>query len=758
MSNPSFYFQINPWKVIETKWKPEKRKFSESIMSLGNGYMGMRGNFEESYTGSMHIGTYYGGIYYPEKTRVGWWKNGYPENFAKVINGPRIFGLKLWVDGEKLDLSKGEVLQFYQELDMQAGVHRRICRFRNSVGVELQIEVEKFLSIAHMHLGALKYEITALNQDVHIVIESYLDSAVHNIDAHENQCYWEDCPSIEETSEPTLYVKTKKTGFELGVAMVNLFGGKMDGIFEQNKTSLYVAQKFQQAVQKGEKLSLVKLVSVYSSRDTACDLLISQSLSAAQQASELGYDALKTAHISAWGNRWKLVDIEITGDEAAQQGIRYNLFQLLSTYDGRDAKLNIGPKGFTGEKYGGGTYWDTEAFCFPMYLSFDQNVAKNLLLYRYYQLEQACINAKKQGLEGALYPMVTMNGLECHNEWEITFEEIHRNGAIAYAIYQYVMYTDDWSYMNTYGLEVLVQLSRFWASRVHFQSTKKVYMIHGVTGPNEYENNVNNNWYTNYMAKWTLQFTIQVLQWIGGQFQSENKPNQDEISHWQKIAEQMYLPIDEEKGIFLQQDGFMDKHLQTVDEISPSELPIHKHWSWDKILRSSFIKQADVLQGMYMFSERFSIEEKRRNYEFYQPMTVHESSLSPCVHCVMAAEIGKRAEAYRLFMHASRLDLDNYHTDTVDGLHITSMGGSWLAIVHGFLGMRLHDGKLKFKPMIPVHWQSYQTQIGYRGHKLSIKVSKETIEIQLEGEQSLAITLYGEKYCLQPNQKQQIFL
>ena len=284
----------------------------------------------------------------------------------------------------------------------------------------------------------------------------------------------------------------------------------------------------------------------------------------------------------AWGDKWKESDIVIEGDVAAQQAIRFNIFQLNQTYSGEDDRLNIGPKGFTGEKYGGGTYWDTEAYCLPFYLSTaDASISRNLLIYRYKHLEKAKENAKKLGFtKGALYPMVTMNGEECHNEWEITFEEIHRNGAIAYAIYNYVNYTGDFSYLGQYGLEVLVEISRFWEERVNYVPAKDQYMMLGVTGPNEYENNVNNNWYTNRIASWTMEYTLDVLEYLK---ENENARYAEltaklglqdvETTKWQDIISKMYYPVDEELGVFLQQDGFLNKELVPVKEWTLSTCP-----------------------------------------------------------------------------------------------------------------------------------------------------------------------------------------
>ncbi len=276
--------------------------------------------------------------------------------------------------------------------------------------------------------------------------------------------------------------------------------------------------------------------------------------------------------------------------------------------------------------------------------------------------------------------MVTMNGEECHNEWEITFEEIHRNGAIAYAIYNYVNYTGDIDYLGQYGLEVLAEISRFWEERVNYVAAKDQYMMLGVTGPNEYENNVNNNWYTNRIAAWTLEYTLEVLEYL-----RENEPSryrelidkleltEAETSKWKDIIAKMYYPFDDERQIFLQQDGFLDKDLTPVKELDPVHLPLNQNWSWDRILRSAYIKQADVLQGLFFLGDRYDLETKKRNFDFYEPLTVHESSLSPCVHSIIACELGYREKAYEMYLRTSRLDLDNYNNDTEDGCHITSM-------------------------------------------------------------------------------------
>ena len=484
-------------------------------------------------------------------------------------------------------------------------------------------------------------------------------------------------------------------------------------------------------------------MGIVSSLNEKNENLATAAAQTAQSAAGEGYEALRAAHVAAWAKVWELGDIVIEGDEEAQQGIRFNIFHLNQTYTGQDARLNIGPKGFTGEKYGGSTYWDTEAYCLPFYQSTrDSHVAKQLLVYRYNQLDKAIENAAKLGFKNgaALYPMVTMNGEECHNEWEITFEEIHRNGAIAYAIYNYVKYTGDEAHLGEYGIDVLVGIARFWAQRVNWSEAKQAYVMLGVTGPNEYENNINNNWYTNYFAAWCMKYAKEVGEKVSREnaelFASKcakmNLNFAEEAADWQKKAEQMYFGKLEGTEVYLQQDGFMDKEQLSIHDLDPSERPINQHWSWDRILRSIFIKQADVLQGFFFFEDDFSDSQLKSNFDFYEPKTVHESSLSPCVHAILAAKLGYSEKAYEMYLRTSRLDIDDYNHEAHEGLHITSMAGTWMAITMGFGGMRVKNGELVFNGTLPSQWKSFTFKVLFRGKQFTVKVSSEGTEVGTE--------------------------
>lgn len=739
-------FDTDAWKLCTNILHKEDMRLQESLTSLGNGYMGLRGNFEESYSGDHHQGTYIAGVWFPDKTKVGWWKNGYPHYFGKVINAMNFIGIRVLVNGREVDLYRDKVTDFYQELDMKEGILRRSF----IVNGQVRIETERFLSITVLELCLIDYHVTNLtNEPLNVELIPYLDGNTRNEDANYDETFWLEAGRKSGDPFVSLTAVTKDNPFGIERFTVNATMGIITD-HVSSKTSeeavLCTALHYEYNVPPGATAGLQKFVAVTTSRDMDEEQLIPVAERITSDAMEKGYQQLKQEHIAAWEKRWEKSDIEIAGDIEAQQGIRFNIFQLFSTYYGHDERLNIGPKGFTGEKYGGATYWDTEAYAVPMYLALaDKSITENLLRYRHNQLDGARHNARQQGLKGALYPMVTFTGVECHNEWEITFEEIHRNGAIAYAIYNYTNYTGDDSYLINEGIEVLVEISRFWADRVHFSKRTNQYMIHGVTGPNEYENNVNNNWYTNTIAAWVLKYTLSSLLKVPEARKQELGVAEQELAKWKDIIERMYFPYDAELGIFVQHDTFLDKDLRPVFSLKKEDLPLNQKWSWDKILRSPFIKQADVLQGIYFFGDQFTLAEKERNFKFYEPMTVHESSLSPSIHAVLAAELKMEEKAVEMYRRTARLDLDNYNNDTEDGLHVTSMTGSWLAIVQGFAGMRTYNGTLSFSPFLPKCWNRYSFHINYRDRLLNISVEETGVKIALLSGKPLTIELYGKE-------------
>ncbi|WP_313469231.1 glycoside hydrolase family 65 protein [Carnobacterium sp.] len=739
-------FEVDPWKITSSSLEKEDKRLQESLTSIGNGYMGMRGNFEEGYSGDSHLGTYLAGVWFPDKTRVGWWKNGYPEYFGKVINATNFIPIELYINNQKVDLAKDLIKDYKIELNMQTGIlYRSFTVIKDEV--ETHFQFKRFVSITIKELALIEVNAEVLQGEAVVTFVPLMDGNVSNEDSNYEENFWQEI-GRQSGEKSSLTTKTIPNTFGIEQFTVTTMMQTLAEDAENRQTAedfMQVREEITYKLAAGEKAGITKLVSVVTSRDVVPEKQQTAAAVILDTALAKGTADLEAEHVEAWAERWHKADVVIEGDDESQQGIRFNIFQLFSTYYGEDSRLNVGPKGFTGEKYGGATYWDTEAYIVPMYLSVaDETVTEQLLKYRFEQLPGAVHNAEQQGLKGVLYPMVTFNGIECHNEWEITFEEIHRNSTIAYAIYNYTNYTGKEEYLLTKGIDVLTGISRFWADRVHYSERAAGYMIHGVTGPNEYENNVNNNWYTNRMAVWTLEYTLESLSKISIAKQAELNVTDEEITYWQDIIANMYYPYDEELGVFVQHDTFLDKDLRPVASLDAAERPINQHWSWDKILRSCFIKQADVLQGIYYLNQEFTMEEKQRNFDFYEPMTVHESSLSPSIHAILAAELGKKEKAVEFYARTARLDLDNYNNDTEDGLHITSMSGGWLAIVQGFAGMRTADEQLVFRPFCPAGWNGYNFMIKYRGRLLHITVTKETVKVSLVEGEPLTFKIYDE--------------
>lgn len=759
------YIKADKWCIVEEGFDKENVKSSESIFSIGNGAMGQRANFEETYTGQTFQGSYIAGVYYPDKTRVGWWKNGYPEYFAKVLNAPNWIGIKVFVNNEELDLfTCKKVSAFKRELNMKEGCYVRNFEAVTVNNIEIAVSIKRFLSLDISEVGAISYTVKVLKSDAEIRFEPYLDSGITNEDSNWDDKFWNTTNVSLNANRAFIEAHTMKTNFQTCTFMqASLeFNGKEVQGEHGERSGSYASLKFKQNVKANESVTLTKFGGYTVSSNHASDKLVVAANNALDKALSFGFKGLLEKQKEAWASIWEMSDIVIEGDIKAQQGIRFNIFQLNQTYLGTDSRLNIGPKGFTGEKYGGSTYWDTEAYCIPFYMATkDDKVARKLLKYRYNHLEKAIANAKKLGFTNgaALYPMVTMNGEECHNEWEITFEEIHRNGAIAFAIYNYYRYTGDYSYIPEMGLEVLIGIARFWHQRVNFSQDKNKYVMLGVTGPNEYENNVNNNWYTNYLAKWCIDYTLLQLDKVKNGYPDDyhriigkTKLTDRECEAWKKVADNMYFPFSKKYDVFLQQDGFLDKHLVKVSDLPKTDRPINQKWSWDRILRSPYIKQADVLQGFYFFEEDFSTEQLQKHFDFYEPFTVHESSLSPCVHSIQAAKLGRMEQAYEFYLRTSRLDLDDYNKEVEEGLHITSMAGTWMSIVEGFGGMRVVDDKLSFQPQIPEQWSEYSFKVNFRNRVIKVNVSASLVTFQLLGAKEVSIRVNGKKVELYPNE------
>ena len=752
------YLKTSPWTIIEEEFHPSKMRASESIFSLGNGRFGQRGNFEENYSSDTLQGSYLAGVTFLDKTKVGWWKNGYPRFFNRVPNAPNWSGMRIRLIDEEVDLAVWDVQEYIRQLDMKSGISYRSFIVTSPKGNKLSIKVTHLNHMMEPNLCMIRFEVTSVNYSGKLSIVPYLEASVKHESANYDEQMWTTLRS--ETKEDIAYIWTQVKRKDTQVCMAMGYQAQYNGTYldkypiliEKEQT---VGYNVGCQVKPNDTLKVDKFVTILSSLYESRNDIVDSAVNDLKRYIKTGWDELIKDHQAYWKRLWHDSDVVIQGDEKAQQGIRFNIFQLHQSYQGRDHRLNIAAKGFTGEFYGGNTFWNTELCCLPYFLlSSRQDIARNLLLYRETYLQKAIANACKLGIGGgaALYPMMTITGEESHNEWEITFEEIHRNSIMAYAIVEYIQWSGDIDYLTPHGLRVLIAICRFWARRVTWSEREQCYMLLGVTGPNEYENNVDNNWYTNYSCQQTLLGTLKMFQ-LANERNPEDmqavlsevdfQPEEKEV--WKEIADKIYFHQDKELGIFVQQDGYLNKEMKSVDEIPKEERPINQHWSWDRILRSCFIKQSDVLLGLYLYREHFDKETIRKNYEFYAPKTVHESSLSPYVHCILAARLGKLDEAYELFLQATRMDLDDYNNEVHSGLHITSMAGSWLALAHGFAGMIIRDKVLMFEPVIPTQWTCYELKVNYLDCAVKLTVRADSVDLLLLDGEQLAMRIYDKE-------------
>jgi maltose phosphorylase len=488
---------------------------------------------------------------------------------------------------------------------------------------------------------------------------------------------------------------------------------------------------------QGQEHLLDRAAVLYTTRNPkdSMEATWSQGMALLDQPGTIHYPEAAKENARYWQTFWNRSDITIEGDPEAQQGIRYCIFQMQQTYRGAIESTNIGAKGLTGEAYNGNTFWDTETYCLPYYLFSNPEAAKALIGFRHRTLPQALARAKSLDCQGACYPVATTDGTESCTLWQHASLQLQPTTAVAYAIWHYVKITQDLDFLFSQGAELLIHICRFLASRGQWSPQRNTFGYYAVMGPDEFHMMVNNNCYTNFMAKQTFLYALKVL----AEMPQEKKNDllqqlacqPEELSSWQNVADHMFLPHNAETGVFEQHEGFFDLPHIDIDSIPVQDFPLYQNWSYDRIYRFDMIKQPDVLMFLFLYNQSFPREEKQANYDYYEPRCIHESSLSPSLHSILAAELGRKAEAFDLFKFATRIDLDNYNRNTAEGIHLTSIAAAWMNVVYGYGGLRSDGEQLVFQPTIPPHWTSYRFQIVYRNSVVRVEVTQKQARLQL---------------------------
>lgn len=748
------YFRVDPWKIVEDGFDKNYSKVAESVYSLGNEYMGIRGYFEEGYSGDTLIGSYFNGVYENEKLEGSSYK-GIVDQTDFMVNSVDWIYTRILVDGERLDLNQSKIRNYQRILDMRTGILTRNLVWITQSGKEIEIKFERFLSMVNAYIGVQKITIKALNFSGKLEVESGMDFSIIHQSRQRN--FW-DCEMVVDKEEylalrgTTLQSKHQVYSGARFIPSAN----QVETLRNETVDSKVLTNTFVYELQQDETVSLTKIVDNVVYRDETDgeeSEFQRECMDVEDYLQTLTYEKLYEESASWWEQVWKNSDIRIDGDEENQQGIRFCIFQMFQTYHGARMGNNIGAKGLTGEAYNGNAFWDTETYCLPFFLFNNLQAAKNLLLYRYVTLPEARKRAMDLDCKGAFYPVATISGRECCNLWQHASLQLQASTAVAYGIWLYDKITADKDFLYENGIEMLVEVCRMLATRGSWSADQTRYGFYSVMGPDEFQMMVNHNCYSNYMAKFTLSYTITVLE----QFKEINEKQyskvrenlqvtDDELSEWNKMWKCMYIPKDEMTGIYEQHEGFFSLPHIDVDTIPIEDFPLYDHWSYDRIYRNDMIKQPDVLMFMLLFNNNFTEEELKVNYEFYEPKCIHESSLSPSVHSILASQLKKHEEAYDFFQFATRMDLDNYNRNSGQGLHTTSISAAWMNIVYGFGGMRSDGERLELNPSIPKEWQGYSFHITYEQQVISVEVGKERIQLYTLGDKPVTICVYGNIY------------
>lgn len=746
------YYKIHPWKIIEKGFNKEYAGVSESVFSLGNEYMGTRGYFEEGYSGDGLIGNYFNGIYEAAELE----RSGYKGIISRtefIVNSADWLYTRIEAEGEEADLNTIAFEDFERELDLKSGILTRSYIWVLKSGKKIKLEFERFLSMKEAEIAVQKIKITPIDYSGDIILYSGIDfTQIHHMTGNS---MWNVVDTAAADNSISMLGNTVSTDQALLVSCLFRCDYKDQADLKEEKK---LVRKFVLAAEAGKTESFTKIIRNISRKGTTAEdkeAFQKKCEENSKVLSSLSYEQLKEETLSWWEETWQDSDIAIDGDELNQQGIRFCIFQMHQTYHGADKGTIIGAKGLTGEAYSGNTFWDTEAYCLPFYIFNNTEAAKHLLEFRYLTLPEALERAKALDCKGAFYPIATITGRECCSLWQHASLQLQASTAVAYGYWHYENITGDEEFIFDRGLPILIELSRMLATRGDWSADQTRYGFYGVMGPDEFQMMVNNNCYTNYLGKKTLEYTLDVLDRCSvkaaDRYQEvvkEHGLTAEETANFRNIAEHMYIPYEEKTEVFEQHEGYFNLPHVDIDKIPIEEFPLYHHWTYDRIYRNDMLKQPDVLMMMLMYNRDFTDNQLKSNYEYYEPRCIHESSLSPSVHSILASQLKKEEEAYKFFGFATRMDLDNYNRNTGEGLHTTSIAAAWMNIVYGFGGMRSDGKELSFAPSLPKEWKSYSYKIHFKDDVLFVSVDEKNMKISSKKGSGIQVLIYEKPYTL----------
>lgn len=720
------------WKVIETCFNPKELHHKETVFTIGNGYLGVRGSFEEGYIHD-RPGTIINGVYDDVAIAA-----------TEIVNCPNWLPLSIKIAGETFRMDSGEILEYKRQLDMRLGILSRDVRWRSPSGHTLEFHFERFVSLASQHVLAIRCEITSVDFAGEVEVTAGFEAQPHTLGIE----HWKTLKEGGTDKIIWLHGKTLHSEIELGMAAKLVVEDETDSFAGEFECSPELTKHLQ--IQPGETISLEKIVTVYTSRETSTPAEIAL----IDLVEAPSYSTLLATHIAAWQRVWLDSDIIIEGDERAQLSVRYNIFQILVATPRHDDTVSIPPKTLSGFEYRGHIFWDTEIFILPLLTFTQPALARNLLNYRYHTLAGARRKAQKMGYKGAMFAWESATtGDEVTPQWVPDPNgklvriwcgdlEIHINADIAYGSWNYWQNTGDNQWMCDYGAELILDTANFWESRVEWNEQRQKYDILDVIGPDENHERVNNNAFTNVMVQWHLHTAGVLWEWLTKTYpekatQLAVKLNivPQKLENWTFIADNIYLNYDLETGLIEQFDGFYNLEYINFDDYEGRTKSMQGVLGVEETQATQVLKQPDVLMMLYLMRDRFNFKTLTANWDYYTLRTdhVYGSSLGPAIHAIMACDLNLASEAYTHFMRAAMVDLDNVRSNTTDGIHAASAGGLWQAVVFGFAGIRITENGLTAYPNLPTHWKRLKFRLQWRNQWYQVDVKPSQPEESILG-------------------------
>ena len=715
------------WQVSETEFDPEKQHHKETIFTIGNGYLSTRGTFEERY------------LLDQQATLVhGIWDD-IIINYTELASAPDWTSLEIWVDGVRFDMSREGISAYRRWLDIRTGIlHRRLRWSPDGGDTVLEIAFERFASLADQHILALQVTITPLKGNPAIRLRASLDSQVEN----EGYKHWYLVSQDSDPEQADLFVRTRESGKTLALSCRFVLDTE-NAVFSHNDSRGCPGIEARLALREGETLRAHKLVGIATSRDTDAPLALARQK--VTLAWEDGYDSLRVSQREAWDAFWQIGDVRIRGDDQAQRALRHALFQLRIAAPNEDERVSIGAKALSGFGYKGHVFWDTEIFVLPFFTFTRPDLARNMLMYRYHTLDGARQKAQANGFAGAQYAWESAeSGAEVAPQFIPDFDDprklmriytgdvqIHISADVAYALHQYWLVSGDERFWRRVGIPTILETAIFWGDRAEREGER--YAIRNIIGPDEYHKHVDNNVFTNRMAQWHLDTALDALAWLRAkhpkqahQLVDQLDLNPKRLDHWRDVRDNLIILQDSQTGLFEQFEGFFDLDDIDLGDYAGRVRSMEEVLGVERIDETQVIKQPDVIMLLCLLRDQFDCETWRANWDYYNPRTDHKygSSLGPAMQAWAACEINRPDLAYEHFIRAARVDLDDARGNAADGIHAASAGGLWQAVVFGFAGLTVRNGRPSIDPRLPAHWQGVSFKFQYRGETYQVDIKR----------------------------------